>query len=153
MNRDLLERTMSCRGITQDDFDKLLREGTPLTDITIFTISRFLNEIKGINVFFTKKIGEMTVKVRFIDIAVDYQFYNSKNELMAAVCVNLDLLTLFVEFPELKQKLNIGDDLMKFGKLANGKVWNLRMQVLNEALTRYYAKLLYNVYIELQRRR
>lgn len=143
---DLLNRTMNCAGIKQEDFDIMLRNNKVLTDEIIFAITSFIDSQKNTNIFFTKKIGDTEIRVRFFDIAVDYVIYNSKQQISAVVSLNLNTLTLIVEYPLIKEKYTIQNDLLDFEREKRNKLSILRMQVLNELLTRYYSIILYNLY-------
>lgn len=149
---DQLNRIMNCSGINEEDFLIFLKDRNILTDEMIFTISRYLDNVKGINIFFSKTIGTTEVRIRFFDIAIDYLIYNSNKQLCTSVSLNLSTLTLFVEFPLLDEKYTIGNDLLDFEESKKNKLSILRMQVLNELLTRYYSKILYSIY-KAQRRR
>lgn len=158
--RDTLDNIMRCSGIKEDDFILLLRSQKILTDEMIFAISRFIDNEKNSDIFFTKIIGNIEIRIRFFDITVDYLFYNKENKLLAAMCVNLvDPFTLIIDFPniitefqDVKERYTIGNDLLDFEKEKQNDLSILRMQVLNEVLTRYYAKILYSLYLQLRRR-
>lgn len=149
----LIDQIMECSGITENDFVILLSNGHKiLTDEIIFAISRYIDSIKGINIFFTRTIGTTEIRTRFFDIAIDYQFYNSDKKLSSAVMLNLSTLTLIVEFPLIEEKYTIGNDLLDFEQEKKNKLSILRMQVLNDLLTRYYSKILYAIYLQKRRR-
>lgn len=148
----LIDQIMSCTGITEEDFKILLSDHRILTDEAIFGITRYIDSIKGINIFFTRSIGDIEIRARFFDIAIDYVMYNSKKQVSAVVAVNLSTLTLLVEFPLLKEKYTIDRDLLDFEDNKKNNMSLLRMQVLNDVLTRYYSKILYSIYIQKRRR-
>lgn len=141
-----LERIMNCGGIKKEDFEILLRDKKILTDEMIFSITRFIDSQKNTNIFFTKTIGDIEIRIRFFDIAVDYVIYNSNKQISAIVSCNLNTLTFIIEFPLLKEKYTIGNDLLDFEKDKKNQLSTMRMQVLNELLTRYYSIILYNLY-------
>ena len=146
-----LERIMNCSGIKQEDFDILLRDKKILTDEMVFAITRFIDSQKNTNIFFTKMIGTTEIRMRFFDIAVDYMIYNTQKQLCCIISCNLNTLTFIIEFPLIEEKYIIGNDLLDFDKEKKNKISVMRMQVLNELLTRYYSIILYNLYR--QRRR
>lgn len=148
----LIDQIMNCSGITEEDFKIFLSDHHILTDEAIFGITRYIDSIKGINIFFSRYIGDIEVRARFFDIAIDYVMYNSKKQVSAVVAVNLSTLTLLVEFPLLKEKYTIDRDLLDFEADKKNSVSLLRMQVLNDVLTRYYSKILYSIYIQKRRR-
>lgn len=150
---DQLNRIMNCKGISEEDLLMFLKDQTILTDTMIFTISRYLDNIKGINIFFTKMIGSIEVRTRFFDIAMDYLIYNKDKKICSSVSLNFSTLTLIVEFPLIGEKYIIGNDLLDFDKSQMNKLSILRMQVLNDLLTRYYSKILYSIYSAYNRRR
>ena len=141
-----LERIMNCGGIKQEDFEILLRDKKVLTDEMIFSITRFIDSQKNINIFFTKTIGTTEIRMRFFDIAVDYMIYNANKQVSCIVSCNLNTLSFIVEFPLIKEKYIIGNDLLDFDKDKKNQLSTMRMQVLNELLTRYYSIILYNLY-------
>lgn len=151
--RDTLNQIMNYSNIKEEDFMILLRNQGALTDEMIFAISRYINDLKGINIFYTRNIGTFEVRIRFFDIAIDYVFYNPRKEIAAVVALNLNTLTLFVEFPLLEEKYTIDNNMMDFEKEKKNKLSIARMHVLNDALTRYYTKILYSIYIDQHRRR
>ena len=148
---ETLRQIMNCSGIKQDDFEILLRDKKVLTDEMVFAITRFIDSQKNTNIFFTKTIGDTEIRIRFFDIAVDYMLYNEQKQLSAIVSCNLNTLTFIVEFPLIKEKYVIKNDLLDFDQSQRNPMSVLRMQVLNELLTRYYSIILYNLYR--QRRR
>ena len=150
--RVLFHQLMDYSGIKEEDFQKILRSNGVLTDEMVFTISRYINDLKGINVFFTRKFGDFEIRVRFFDIAVDYVFYNKNKQIAAIVSTNLQDLSFVVEFPIIEEKYTIDKDLLDFEEEKKNKLSILRMQVLNEALTRYYSKILYSIYLQIRRR-
>ena len=147
----LIDQMMNCSGITEDDFRILLSSNHILTDEMIFAVTRYIESIKGINVFFSRTIGNIEVTARFFDIAVDYVIYDSNRRVTAAVAVNLNTLTLFVEFPVIKEKYTIDHDLLDFEDDKKNKLSLLRMQVLNDVLTRYYTRILHSIYMQKRR--
>lgn len=147
-----IDQMMNCRGITEDDFRVLLSSHHILTDEAIFAITRYIDSIKGINVFFSRTIGSLEVSARFFDIAVDYVVYDSNKKVTAATAVNLNTLTLIVEFPAINEKYVIANDLLDFEEDKKNKLSLLRMQVLNDVLTRYYTRILYSIYVQKRRR-
>lgn len=149
---NLIDQMMNCTGITEDDFRILLSGNRILTDEIIFAVTRYIDSIKGINVFFARAIGNIEVTARFFDIAVDYVIYDSNKKVTAAVAVNLNTLTLIVEFPMIKEKYTIANDLLDFDEDKKNNLSILRMQVLNDVLTRYYTKILHSIYIQKRRR-
>ena len=148
---ETLHQIMNCSGIKQEDFDILLRDKKVLTDEMVFAITRFIDSQKNTNIFFTKTIGDTEIRIRFFDIAVDYMLYNNQKQISAIVSCNLNTLTFIVEFPLIREKYIIKNDLLDFDQSQRNKLSILRMQVLNELLTRYYSIILYNLYR--QRRR
>ena len=142
---------MNCSGIKQDDFDKLLRDKKVLTDEMVFAITRFIDSQKNTNIFFTKMIGDTEIRIRFFDIAVDYMIYTKDKKLSTIVSCNFNTLTFIIEFTLIKEKYIIKNDLLDFDQKQKNPLSIIRMQVLNELLTRYYSIILYNLYR--QRRR
>lgn len=147
-----IERIFDCRGITEADFYKLLSDNTVLTDIAIFSISRMIGSPRTAciqvpkNIMFTKYIGETEIRPRVFGPIMDYLFLNQKGEAIADIELNFNSLSLHVSFPRLQMKFPIRNDLLDFDSDLKDKVMVLRMQVLNEILTRYYSKLLYCIY-------
>ena len=148
---ETLHQIMNCSGIKQDDFDKLLRDKKVLTDEMVFAITRFIDSQKNTNIFFTKIIGDTEIRIRFFDIAVDYMIYTKDKKLSTIVSCNFNTLTFIIEFPLIKEKYIIKNDLLDFDQKQKNSLSVIRMQVLNELLTRYYSIILYNLYR--QRRR
>lgn len=142
----ILDRIMHCKGIKQDDFSILLRDKKVLTDEIIFAITRYIDSNKNSNIFFTKTIGNSEIRVRFFDIAVDYLIYNGNKQISCIISCNLNTLSFVIEFPLISEKYTIGNDLLDIDKEKRNRLSILRMQVLNELLTRYYSIILYNLY-------
>lgn len=140
---------MDAKGITQIDLYKLFSDHC-ITDEEIFTVSHYLNDNKNRNIFFTKIIGILEVRVRFFEIEVVYDIIRSRdNKRIASISVNFDNESLFVEFPDIK--LEIGLDLYDYPNRNKETVLYARMQLLNELLTRYYSRILYSIYQERRR--
>lgn len=140
---------MDSRGIAESDFYKLLGEHC-LTDEEIFAISYYLNDNKNQNIFFTKIIGDLEVRVRFFEIEVVYDIIRScDNKRLSSMSVNFYNESLFIEFSD--TKLEIGMDLFDYPNKKKESVLYARMQLLNELLTRYYSRILYSIYRERRR--
>lgn len=150
--RDLLNQIMDCRGITEKDFEKILREHRILTDEMIFAITRFISRVRALDIFFTKMSYTTEARIRFFgDEFIDYVFLNKDKKVCAVVSLDLRQNSLFVEYPILKQRLCIGKDLLDYDKDKKDKVMDFRMELLNEQLIRYFIKLLPAIYACIQR--
>ena len=136
---------MSSKGICEDDIYKLLSSHI-LTDEEIFEISRFIDSNQNTNVFFSRYIGDIEVKLKLFDIEIDYMILSKDKKIIASMGVNFFNESLIVEFSDIK--LDIGLDLMDYKNKNTKNVLYMRMHVLNEILTRYYTKLLYSIYLE-----
>lgn len=156
MTLPFLQRVMRTQGITEHDLYKLLSDDNTkgvMTDETIYSVVKYINSVKTINVFLTRKIGSTEIRPKWFDQSVDFQMINEDHQVTAAVCLQLVYPYKFhIEFPILKRTILINLDLLDYdgGKDA---IMDLRMRVLNEILTRYYSKTLYTIYQELNRRR
>ena len=139
---------MNAKGICEQDIYKLFSSHI-LTDEEIFTISHFINSNQNTNVFFSKYIGDMEIKLKIFDIEIDYIIFSKDKNTMASMSVNFVNESLIVEFSDVK--LDIGLDLMDYKDCNPKNVLYMRMHVLNEILTRYYTKLLYSIYLERRR--
>lgn len=150
--RDLLDQIMDCRGITERDFEKILRERRILTDEIIFAITRYISRVRAIDIFFTRMSYTTETRIRFFgDEFIDYVFLNKEKKVCAVVSMDLHKNSLFVEYPILKQRLCIGKDLLDYDKDKKDKIMDFRMELLNEQLIRYYIKLLPTIYSCIQR--
>lgn len=156
MTLQFLERVMAAGGITEHDIEKLLRDDNPkgmLTDETIYSVVKYINSVKGINVFLTRKIGSMEIRPRWFDQSVDFQIIRKDGKVEAALCMQLVHPYRFhIEFPIINQTIVILMDLLDFEGDHN-ETMELRIRVLNEIITRYYSKTLFAIYQELRRRR
>ena len=152
---DFLDRLMYCTGISEKDFTKALKESSDhgiLTDEQIFTISRYINNLKGIKIFFSRKVGTVEIRPKFFDIAVDWEFVASDKTIRAAICLNLNRNTLFVELPNSNKRFTIDSSLLDvYEKDKLDQTSRTILLLLNDLLTRYYSNLLYNIYRELRR--
>ena len=149
MFRDFLFKILDSRGVTEDDIYRALSSHT-ITDEEIFTISRLLNGYHEMNIPYARSIGSVEIRVKLFEIEVDYIFYNSEKLPVATITVNFMDESLFVIYKDIK--VEIGLDLLDFKENRNKKtVLYARMQVLNELLTRYYSKVLYDIYVERRR--
>lgn len=147
---DMIQNIFNAKGITEYDCYKLFSSHT-LTDEEIFTMSRTIMNSQGMNIFFTKMIGDTEIRIRiFDDIELDYEFYSKDKKVLANIAVNFKDLSLFVSYSD--TKIDIRLDLMDYTGNNKKNVLYMRMQVLNELLTRYYSKLLYAIYLERRRR-
>lgn len=154
---DFLDRLMHCTGISENDFAKALKESSDhgiLTDEEIFSISRYVDNLKGVNIFFSRRVGTIEIRPKFFDIAIDWEVVAPDRTVRAILCLNLNQCTLFVELPNAKKKIVINDSLLD---VENNSQLDLHTKttllVLNDILTRYYSNLLYNIYRELRRSR
>ena len=145
MFRNTLYKLMSSKGICEDDIYKLLSSHI-LTDEEIFEISRFIDSNQNTNVFFSRYIGDIEIKLKLFDIEIDYMILSKDKKIIASMGVNFFDESLIVEFSDIK--LDIGLDLMDYKNKNTKNVLYMRMHVLNEILTRYYTKLLYSIYLE-----
>ena len=149
MFRNLLDQILNSKGIDERDIYQLLSSHV-LTDEEIFAISRVIFENQNLNIFFSRNIGGTEVRVKIFDIEIDYELYSVDKRRLASVQVNFKDLTLFVCYNDIKVDLKL--DLLDYSGNQNKNVLYLRMQVLNEILTRYYSKILYAIYNEKRRR-
>ena len=149
MFRNLLDQILNSKGIDERDIYQLLSSHV-LTDEEIFAISRVIFENQNLNIFFSRNIGGTEVRVKIFDIEIDYDLYSIDKRRLASVQVNFKDLTLFVCYDDIKVDLKL--DLLDYSGNQNKNVLYLRMQVLNEILTRYYSKILYAIYNEKRRR-
>ena len=151
MFRDVLYRIMDSKGITESDFYKLLSYHC-ITDEEIFVISHLINNNRNANIFFTKIIGDIEVRVRLFEIEVVYDIVKSNTgKTLTTMSVSFDKETLFVEYSDCR--LEIGLDLFDYPEMDKTNVLFMRMQLLNEILTRYYSRMLYSIYLERRRHR
>ena len=145
----LLNHIFESRGIVESDFYKLLSSHT-ITDEEIFVISRFIVDNQNLNIFFSKSIGDMEIRLRFFDIELDYDILNKNKSTLATIMVNFHDESLYVVYKDVKVEIRL--DLVDYkGSDKKNTVLYMRMQVLNEILTRYYSKLLYAIYLERRR--
>ena len=143
---------MDCRGITDKDFEKILRENRILTDEMIFAISRYINSVKGIDVFFSRFSCTVETKIRFFgDEFMDYVFLNKDKKVCAVISLDFVKCTLHVEYPILKERLCINKDLLDYDKEKKSKEMDFRMELLNEQFIRYLIKILPAIYRCIQR--
>ena len=149
--RDLLAQIMDCRGITERDFEKILRENRILTDEMIFAISILIYEYKSADIFFSKMSFTVETKIRFGEHIVEYIFLNKDKKECATVYLNLMNESLYVKYPILNTNLCIGKDLLDYNKDKKSKEMDFRMEILNEQLIRYFIKILPVIYIHIQR--
>lgn len=143
MFEEKITEYMHIIGMSEDAFLSILRDETYLSDHKIFCISRFINNINP-NIFLTKKIGELSIKCRRFDIAIIYSI-NTKNK--CNVIVDFSNFDLVVEYGDMK--LTIDQNLLDYRGVKNDLI-NLRQEVLNEILIRYFAKVLMAIYLELR---
>ena len=145
----LLNHIFESRGIVESDFYKLLSSHT-ITDEEIFVISRFIVDNQNLNIFFSKSIGDMEIRLRFFDIELDYDVLDNNKSTLATIMVNFHDESLYVVYKDVKVEIRL--DLVDYkGSDKKNTVLYMRMQVLNEILTRYYSKLLYAIYLERRR--
>lgn len=145
----LLNHIFESRGIVESDFYKLLSSHT-ITDEEIFVISRFIVDNQNLNIFFSKSIGDMEIRLRFFDIELDYDILDKNKSTLATIMVNFNDESLYVVYKDIKVEIRL--DLVDYkGSDKKNTVLYMRMQVLNEILTRYYSKLLYAIYLERRR--
>lgn len=143
MFEDKITECMYIIGMSEDAFLSLLRDETYLSDHKIFCISRFINKINP-NIFLTKKIGNLSIKCKCFEIAIIYSI-NTKNK--CNIVVDFDKFDLIVEYEDIK--LIIDQNLLDYRGEKNDLI-NLRQEVLNEILIRYFAKILMAIYLELR---
>lgn len=152
---DFLDRLMHCSGISEKDFAKALKESSDhgiLTDEEIFAVSRYINNLRSVNIFFTRKIGEVEIRPRFFDIAVDWQFVAKDKTVRATLCLNLNTYSFFIEIPNLNRKMTIDTHLLDIKEKDQlDQHTRVTMLVLNDLLTLYYSRILYAIYLELRR--
>ena len=155
MTLQFLQRVMKTQGITEHDLYKLLSDDNTkgvMTDETIYSVVKYIDSIKAINVFLSRKIGSIEIRPKWFDQSVDFQMIDQNHQVTAAVCLQLVYPYKFhIEFPILKRNVTINLDLLDYDD--KDATMDLRMRVLNEILTRYYSKTLYTIYQELNRRR
>lgn len=156
MKLAFLHQMMDTIGITEHDIYKMLQDSTVrgvLTDETIYSVAKYIDSVKGINIFLTKTIGDIEVRPKWFDNSVDFQMILKDGTVSAAVCLQLTQPYMFyIEFPVLKKKIIINLDLLDHNGDRDNTM-ELRIRVLNEVLTRYYSKTLYAIYKEIHRRR
>lgn len=141
---DKLEMALTSYGMSEQAFLSLLRDETYLSDVKIFVISRLIAKTTP-NVILSKKIGFTSVRCRRYDVAIEY-IINTTNK--CAINVNLTEYTLTVKYKDMDDII-IDQNLFDY-KGERSKLLDLRQEVLNEILTRYFAKILIAIYKELR---
>ena len=142
MFEDKLEWALCTRGLTVDAFLSLLRDEPYLSDNKIFAISRFINNSK-VPVFLTKKIGDIEIVCRRFEVAVTYTI-KSTNQCR----IDVDFNTLGLEVKYTDRTLIIDQNLMDY-RGEHNLLFDLRQEILNEMMSRYFSRVLYAMYREL----
>jgi len=142
MFENRLIEAMNNIGMSEDAFQSLLRDEPYLSDNKLFVISRLFNTINP-NIFLSKKVGNLFVRCRRFDIAIIYTI-NTTNP--CNVIVDFNKLDLQVEYKD--KNLIINSNLLDY-KGEKNKLIDLRQEVLNEILIRYFSKALFALYKEL----
>ena len=146
---NILFHMMNCIGIEERDIEYLLRSKDIMTDEQIFVISDFLNKQKMVNIFFTKKIGDISISVYFFDIAVYYEFKKADGTKLATIDINFQKKTFYITYGD--DRVEVYNDLLDYEKGKKSNLMDLRMRAMNELLIRYYKKIIYTIYIEIRR--
>lgn len=152
-----LQRIMYTGGIQEKDFIKILLDNASgrgvMTDVTLFAVIRFLATVRGINIFFSSRIGDFEVKPMWFSDEVTLTFTNTKTNSIDCT-INMELAGEYrcvISFKQIGVSVVIDQDLLDYSGKKDTTM-DLRMRILNEMVTRYYSRLLYRVYKELQRR-
>ena len=142
MFEDKLEWALCTRGLTVEAFLSLLRDEPYLSDNKIFAISRFINNSK-IPVFLTKKIGNIEIVCRRFEVAVTYTIKSTN-----PCRIDVDFNTLGLEVKYTDRTLIIDQNPMEY-RGEHNLLFDLRQEILNEMMTRYFSRVLYAMYREL----
>lgn len=155
MTHQFLLRIMKTSGITEHDFHKIIVDDSPkgvMTDQTVFSVSRYLNSVKGINVFLSRKVGNTEIRPKWSGNNVDFNLLNEDGSTLAVISLLLvNPFSFHIKYPAIQRDVAINLDLLDYDG-ERDPTMDLRMRVLNEILTRYYSRTLYTVYKELHKR-
>lgn len=145
MFRDIFYRAIHSLGLDKRDIEYLIRSEDWLTDEQIFLFSRFINEYRASNIFFTKYIGSIHISLKLFDIAIIYEVKNAKEEVICTMEVDFFKKLLLVRYVD--HTLEVYNDLLDYKDKS--KLNDHRMKTLNEILIRYYRDVLYGIYKEM----
>jgi len=143
---------MQAIGIEERDIEDLIRSNKSdevLTDDELFAISDLFHRNRFMNIFFSRKIGDMTVNFKFVNNEVVYTITSGKGKMCANVYVCTEFHYIIIEYPDIK--VDVINNLYGYSSKST-MFMNLRMQFLDEILVRYFKKVIYAIYLELKRR-
>lgn len=140
---EMLERAFTNIGMSEKAFESMLRDEEYLSDNKIFVISRLIDRVNP-NRFINKKIGHIYVKCKMYGVAIEYVVESSNP---CKICVDFDKFTLLIKYSD--YTLTIDENLIDY-KEERSKLLDLREEVLNEILVRYFSKVLHVLYRELR---
>ena len=125
MFEDKLEWALCTRGLTVEAFLSLLRDEPYLSDNKIFAIS------------------SIEIVCRRFEVAVTYTIKSTN-----PCRIDVDFNTLGLEVKYTDRTLIIDQNLMEY-RGEHNLLFDLRQEILNEMMTRYFSRVLYAMYREL----